>query len=450
VKSSEMPPPAWRAWTVWLVAAVFYLAAFYIRVSPAVMTTELMRDLRISAADLGYLSAFYYYAYVLMQFPTGVLVDTLGARRLLVAGALTAAAGTLLFALSDSFVVACAARAVMGAATAIGWVVTLKLATHWFRSGVFATISGLGLLIGNIGALFAQVPLRILVESFGWRRVTIGSAAFILLICALAWTLVRDDPSEVGFLTFAPSLRGEKRAQSNSLVSIVRAIFGYRNTWLIFIGQGGFVGAVLSFTGLWGPQFLRVRFDLKATTAAAICSVMIVCWAVASPVFGYMSDRIGRRKPLYVAGAFVACLGWMAMFYAPLPPQIFIGIAALTSFASGAVILGFAYAKESVPSYALGTISGTVNAGNMMGPMLLQPAIGRVLDSHWTGQLASGARVYSLQDFQAAFALVAGWSILTCILASFTKETYCRPNLTESTIPESDRLSSVSRSADLP
>jgi sugar phosphate permease len=69
VTSTAAAPPAWRAWLVWLIAAVFYLAAFYIRVSPAVMTAELMRDLHISAGDLGYLSAFYYYAYVLMQFP---------------------------------------------------------------------------------------------------------------------------------------------------------------------------------------------------------------------------------------------------------------------------------------------------------------------------------------------------------------------------------------------
>src|SRR5271163_258386 len=98
VRSSEAPP-SWRAWSVWLIAAMFYLAAFYIRVSPAVMTTELMRDLHISAGDLGYLSAFYYYAYVAMQFPTGLLVDRLGARRLLVLGSLAAASGTLLFAI---------------------------------------------------------------------------------------------------------------------------------------------------------------------------------------------------------------------------------------------------------------------------------------------------------------------------------------------------------------
>jgi nitrate/nitrite transporter NarK len=307
----------------------------------------------------------------------------------------------------------------------------LKLATNWFPSRLFATLSGLGLMIGNIGALFAQVPLRVLVESFGWRAVAVASAVFILVVCGLAWVVVRDDPSEMGFASFGknagqkPGSRAEALAPPRTLTSILGAIFAYRNTWLIFIAQGGFVGAVLSFTGLWGPPFLRTRFGLKPTTAAAICSVMIVCWAAASPVFGQLSDRFGCRKPLYVGGAIFAAIGWMTMFWAPLPLAAFIVVAALTSVSAGGVILGFAYAKESVPILFMGTISGTVNAGNMIGPMLLQPGIGWLLDRQWSGQMMNGARVYSVHDFQFAFLLVTGWTVLTCILTSLTKETNC-------------------------
>src|SRR5438128_2207797 len=90
-------PPRWLAWTVWSLAAAFYLTAFYLRAAPAVMTAELMRDFRIGAGQLGNLSAFYFYGYVAMQIPIGVLTDTLGARKLLVIGAITSAAGTFLF-----------------------------------------------------------------------------------------------------------------------------------------------------------------------------------------------------------------------------------------------------------------------------------------------------------------------------------------------------------------
>src|ERR1700683_3631788 len=81
-------PSRWLACAVWGVAAVFYLTGFYQRVSPAVITSELMRSFGIGAKDLGNLSAFYFYAYVAMQIPTGVLVDSWGARKLLMAGSL--------------------------------------------------------------------------------------------------------------------------------------------------------------------------------------------------------------------------------------------------------------------------------------------------------------------------------------------------------------------------
>ena len=390
------------------------------------MTTELMRDFHITGQDLGHLSAFYYYAYVLMQIPIGILVDSLGARKLLVMGSILAAAGTFLFSSTDSFAMACAGRAITGAATAVGWVVTLKLATHWFPSRIFATLSGLGLLIGNIGALFAQVPLRMLVEAYGWRSVGVASAIFIFSMGLLALAAVRDDPSEAGFASYAPKILQNRSLQQDSGVGFFR-IFHYTNTWLIFFAQGGFVGAILSFTGLWGPPFLRARFGLAPTSTAWISSLMIVCWASSSFLCGFLSDRFGRRKPIYVTGAGLAALGWLVMFYVPgLPLAAFVAVAALTSAAAGSVILGFAYAKESVPAQFLGTIGGLINAGNMIGPMTLQPAIGWILDKQWDGKIANGAHIYGVPAFQTAFALIAGWAILTCVLASLTRETHCK------------------------
>jgi sugar phosphate permease len=415
------------SWSVWAVAALFYLAAFYLRTSPAVMTTELMRDFGIRASQLGQFSAFYFYAYIVMQIPTGVLVDSFGARRLLIVGSLAAAAGTLLFGMTSSYPLASIGRAIVGASTAVGWVVTLKIATHWFPKSRFAMLSGLGLMMGNIGALFAQVPLRLLVEDFGWRSVAIGSAVCVLAIGAAAWAVVADDPSDKGASSYAPSeLQRSSQTTIGGLLRELPRLFTYRNTWLIFIAQGGFVGAMLSFTGLWGPPYLKQRFALSSTDAAAVCSVMIVCWAVASPLAGYFSDALGRRKPIYLGGAILAAIGWAVLFYAPLSLAAFVFVAAITSFSCGAVVVAFALAKESVPVRFLATISGAVNVGNMLGPTLLQPAIGSVLDQHWAGTLAGGVRLYPVDAFQAAFALIVGWAVLSCVSIALTRDTACR------------------------
>ena len=421
----------WRSWMVWGIAALFYLTGFYQRVSPAVMTSELMHDFGLGAKSLGSLSAFYFYFYVAMQVPVGVLIDSWGARKLLFWGALSAAVGTFLFGATSDFALACVGRAIVGGATSAGWLVLLKLATHWFPARRFAMLSGLGLFFGNVGALFAQVPLRLLIEHFGWRNVVVGSAAVLLAVCGAVWLIVRNDPSEADLKSFAPAaLRTQDRPTMGMLLGGFKKVFAYRNTWFIFFAQGGIVGPILAFTGLWGTPFLKVRYGLATTQAAAVCSVMIVCWAVASPISGALSDRIGRRKPIYLLGAMVSAAGWIVMSYLDsLPLAAFIGVAALTSLASGAVVLGFAYAKESVPVQFLGTISGAVNIGNMIGPMLLQPGIGQMLEKNWAGQMVNGARMYDLPAYHAAFLLIAGWAVVSCALISFTTETFCRPRV---------------------
>ena len=424
----KSPPPRWMSWCVFILPAVFYLAAFYLRSSPAVMTGELMRSFGITAAQLGGLSASYYYAYVLMQIPTGVLVDTWGPRKLLAWGGIVAAIGTLTFGLTGNFAVASSARALTGAATAVGWVITIKLATHWFPARMFALLTGLALFTGNIGAIMAQVPLRLLIEHFDWRTVIIASAFVILAIGLIGRAVVRNDPSERGYLGYAhASLPGRNEKSIGELLRGFLRIFAFRNIWLIFFAQGGFVGSVLAFTALWGPPFLRARFNLSPASAAAVCTVMSVCWACASPIAGYLSDRIGRRKPVYLGGAILAAAGWASLFYLPgVPLPMFIGIAAVTGFACGAVIIGFAFGKESVPIRFLGSVTGTLNMGNMIGPTLLQPAIGWVLDQRWNGQLSNGLRVYSTGAFQMGFLLIVGWSLLTCVLIALTTETHCR------------------------
>jgi len=164
-------PPASLAWSVWGLGALLYLFGFYQRVAPAVITDRLMNDFAIGAAALGNLSAFYFYSYVAMQIPTGIIADRWRPRRLLSAGAGVAALGTALFAFSPSLFWANAGRLLIGASVAEAFVSMLKLATHWFAPRQFALVSGMALFCGVLGGVFAGVPLRLLVESFGWRSV---------------------------------------------------------------------------------------------------------------------------------------------------------------------------------------------------------------------------------------------------------------------------------------
>jgi MFS family permease len=150
----------------------------------------------------------------------------------------------------------------------------------------------------------------------------------------------------------------------------------------------------------------------------------VVCFAIGSPTSGFLSDKIGRRKPVYLAGVVTATAGWAALFFLPgLSLPVFIAIGCLTGFASGANVLAFAYAKESVPPKFLGTISGATNVGNMLGPTLLQPGIGWVLDRQWSGDMVGGVRAYTIGNYQTAFLLVVGWIVVSSVLVALTTDT---------------------------
>lgn len=418
------PPPARLGWTIWGLGAILYLIGFYQRVAPGVMTGELMRDFQINASALGNLSAFYFYSYAAMQLPTGLLADTWGPRRLLTIGAFICGLGTLLFALAPNLFWANLGRLLIGGSVAVAFVGMLKLSAHWFAAHHFALATGLALFVGIIGAVLAGAPLQLLVATFGWRPVMLVSALAPLGVGAAIWWLVRDDPSEKGYASYAhPVATGAVRV---GFGAGLREVLRYRNTWLLTLIPGGIVGSVLTFSGLWGVSFLTSQYGLTPAQAAAASTTLLVAWAIGGPVMGALSDRIGRRKPLYVLGCLFMALGWGLIILAPLSSPLLVATLALTGFASGCNVIGFAYIRESVPAHLSGTINGLCNGGTMLGPVLLQPAVSWMLDQRWQGEMLNGVRRYSLEAYQAGFSLMLVWVALALVLIIFTKETHCR------------------------
>ncbi|HZV54567.1 MAG TPA: MFS transporter [Rhodocyclaceae bacterium] len=443
-----MHPPARLAWAIWGLGSLVYLAAFFQRVAPAVMTEQLMAEFALGGAALGNLSAFYFYAYVAMQIPTGLLADRWGPRKLLASGTAVAALGGALFALAPTFGLAAAGRLLVGASVGVGFVSMLKLSSHWIAPSRFALVSGLLLMTGLIGGVFAGVPLRLAVDVFGWRHVMAAFALFTALLAVALWLFVRDDPNERGYASHfhhdtkvPPDGRPTRQASQSDdagsrrrvvshghtpILASLAEVLSYRNIWLMMLVPVGFSGAVLTFAGLWGVPWLRQVHGLDAKTAAAITSTMLVAWGIGGPLLGNWSTRSGRRKPIYFGSGLVAVLGWAAVVWLPLPLTVLVPVLAVTGFASGNIIIGFAWAKESVPLRLMGTASGVANMGPLMGGMFLQPAVGWMLDRQWTGAMAGGARIYGATAWQDGFVLLVATVAVSLVAVTLARESYCR------------------------
>jgi MFS family permease len=386
-----------------------------------------MREFQIGAAALGNLSALYFYSYVAMQIPTGIIADRWGPRRLLSSGALVAGIGTLLFALAPGMLLVGLGRLLIGASVAVAFVGLLQLTNNWFPPRFYAMAAGMALFVGIGGAVCAGPPLRLLVESYGWRTTILVSSLATFAIAAAIWSVVRDHPRDRGFADWRASSAAHAPQQRLSILQGLREVLRYRNTTLLFLAPGGLVGPVLTFSGLWGVPYLTSHHGLSPAEASVLTTTLLVAWALGGPLFGWLSDHIGRRKPLYIGGCVLALAGWAAAFFVhPLPLPALLAALAVAGFGSGCMIITFAFVKESVPSSLSGTVTGLANMGVMSGPMLLQPLVGWVLDLGWQGRLAEGIRVYGLSTYQAAFGLMLVWTVLTLGLLVCTRETFCR------------------------
>ncbi|HCV21574.1 MAG TPA: MFS transporter [Gammaproteobacteria bacterium] len=421
-----MLPSASLSWFVWSLGAAFFLVAFFHRVAPAVLHRELSQDFGLSAAALGGLSGLYFYSYVAMQVPTGLLVDRWGPRWLLVGGLFLSAIGAVVFATASTLFWAGVGRFLIGGSVAVAFVCVLKLATHWLPAQRYALAAGLLLVVGMTGAVFGGVPLQFASNVFGWRAVVIAAAGVSLILALLVWLVVRDDPSDKGYRGYIPV--ADAGDLQTGEVDRLRAVLRYRNTWLLALAPGGIVGSVLAFAGLWGMPFLTDIYQLTPVAAASVCSGMMLCWAFSGPLFGMASEKLRRRRVPYAAGNFVALLAWALVVLVPdLPVWVLVSALMLAGLSSGGMILGFAQAKESVPLRLAGTVSGLVNMGVMCGPMLLQPLVGWVLDWFWQGNVgADGLRVYLFESYRIGFLMLLLWLVVSvvCVLASH--ETCCR------------------------
>jgi len=177
------------------LGALFYFYEYILQVSPGVMTDQLMRDFQIDSAGLGAMSAYYFYAYGLMQIPAGLLYDKFGPRRLITLAVLICAVGAYFFATTHSVFMGSVGRLFMGFGSAFSFIGILLLISRWFPARYFAVLAGTAQLMSSLGAIVAEEPLAYAVISLGWRKSMIELSIMGSILALFVWLIVRDSPN---------------------------------------------------------------------------------------------------------------------------------------------------------------------------------------------------------------------------------------------------------------
>ncbi|CAG7651970.1 MFS transporter [Actinacidiphila bryophytorum] len=388
------PPGGKRAVLVWGVGTMVYLVAVVHRTSLGVAGIDAADRFHIGASALSSFSILQVLVYAGMQIPVGLLVDRLGTKRVLMLGAVLFTSGQLAFALSHSYGMALAARAVLGCGDAMTFVSVLRLGSRWFPARRGPMIAQGAALFGVAGNLVSTVALSRLLHSAGWTPTFLGTAvggAFVLLLVAL---FLKDHPEG-----YEPA-----PAEHSGLAFVRRQIAaswaepGTRlGMWTHFTTQ--FSGMV--FLLLWGLPYLVEDQGLGRGTAGSLLTLVVLANMVFGMVFGQLISRHrGARMPLTLgvigatAAMWAVVLGWPG---GQDPTWLLVLLCVVLGACGPGSMIGFDFARPANPPERFGTASGIVNIGGFTASMLTLLAVGVLLDATGDNYRVAWSSVFVLQ-----------------------------------------------------
>lgn len=409
-------------WIVWGLAAGFFFIEYFARVAPGVMVDQLMHDFNVYAFALGSLSAFFYYAYLSMQVPVGMLVDRFSPRWLLTAMILVCAISCGLFGTATNVQTAAFARLLLGFGSSFAFVTALKLASIWFPARRFGLLAGLTQALGMLGAAIGQAPMAYSVSVFGWRSTMWIIAVLFIILAFFVGFLVRD--------------RNEDHQNVNNVTQLTNArevglglidVLKNRQTWWNALYVGLLYAPTEAVAELWGVKFFRQTYSLSNEKAALAIGLIFIGWAVGGPLAGWFSDYIKRRKLVLILSAFASLLFITIVLYVPgLPIPLLFGCLFLYGVANTGVGVSYAVAGEINSRSLAGTSMAFANMASVLIGAAFQPLIGWLLDKNWDGAMADGIPVYSAHNFRVAMIILPICLIIATIVAFRVKETHCQ------------------------
>jgi len=415
------------AWLICGLGAIFYTYEYFLRIAPSVMEGALREHFNLSATGFGFLSAFYYYAYVPMQLPVGVMMDRYGPKLLLTLACLACVVGTFLFASTPYFWVAATGRFLVGFGSSFAFVGVLKLATIWLPENKLALVSGLAAALGTIGAMIGDNVLGIFVLQIGWQYTLYISGVLGLILTMVLWFGIHDRKGQQRY-------HGTIHNFKKSIIDL-GIIVKNKQIWI-----NGMFGCLVYlpttvFAELWGIPYLKNASGMTPAAADFANSLLFLGFTVGAPMMGYLSDKFSRRKLPMVIGSLGAALIMSIILFIPNIDAIHLdALLFLLGIFYSVQCIVFVVGRELSPNEAAGTAMAMTNMIVMLGAMFLQPLVGKLLDfslsTHLTqididaAAISNLQKFYTTSDYQFALSIIPLGILTAAFLTLFLKETH--------------------------
>jgi sugar phosphate permease len=369
-------------WVVWTILALTYIFVTFHRMATGVVKAELQETFGIGAAQFATIGSMYFYAYFIMQIPSGILADKIGPRKTAMWFSILAAVGSVIFGLAPTLEMAYLGRFIVGIGVSVIFICLIKIQSRWFYSRNFALMIGFVGLAANTGALMAQTPLVYATSVLGWRTTFVALGIMMLFFAALTKAFVKDDPTEMG-LPGMDELEGRPSAKSDvKVLPALKSVLTNPRTWIVsFVNIGMYVGYIV-LLGQFGVPYLMESYGLERVQAANMIIAAVVGSAVGAMVIGYVSDRIKKRKPVLVVLSVASLIGWLLFVYVGIPVAILPVFLFLHGFAITNFTMTWTIANEVNDRRLSGIATGVVNCIGFAGAAIIPVFMGKILDTY--------------------------------------------------------------------
>jgi MFS family permease len=333
----------------WVFSLAFYYLEYAVRSSPAVMIPQLAMAFDVSTLSVSSILGTYYYTYSITSLIAGILLDRLGAKYVVSAGMVVLGIGCLLFSVPQEGA-AYLGRLLQGAGSAFAFTGAVYLASHGLPARRLATAIGVTQCVGMLGGTAGQLVVG------GWIAGGLSIPQFWsragIVVVVVAGGLLWITPKE------APQIPQGKA--SGGILSTYKIVFSNPQSYLCGLAAGLLFVPTTVGDMVWGVRFFQADKLFSFQDAVFAISMVPLGWVFGCPILGWLADRLGRRKPVYLGGAAIMLIGFVQLIYAPalLPSWLTLFILGV---ASGAAMIPYTIIKEVNPDEVKGSATGAIN-----------------------------------------------------------------------------------------
>jgi MFS family permease len=403
---SKIPMVALGAW---LLVAVYYFYQYALRSAPSVMMPQLTEAFGVNALGVSAIVGMFYYGYSPFSLVAGASMDRFGAKRVIPIGAAFVGIGSFLFGLGNA-TAANIGRFLQGAGGAFALIGAVYLVTKNFPATIAASFIGVTQMFGMAGGSAGQFLVGPLIKGgLPWNRFWIYTGLVGLVISVLLFVLL---PKE------APKAAASGAGGFASLLTSLGRVFRNPQSLLCGLISGLLFIPTTIFGMTWGVRFLQEARGREYEAAVTLAATVPFGWMIGCPLLGFISDRLGRRKPVILGGTVVmlGVLAWILFGDPAILRGAKVGI--LLGIASGAAMLPYTVIKEVNPPELGGSATGVINFINFTFSALLGPVFGARLV-----QQGGGGDALSLRQYQAGFQPLLAGILFALVLTFMLKET---------------------------